>query len=98
MNQVTAFASAAGSSVNADAGVITGVSVITVGPALGHGLMIDATTLQQVKSRAEQFTDGLRVKMDHCTGIDAMVGVLRSFRITGDQLRADLHQIGRAHI
>lgn len=93
MNQVTAFASAAGSSVNADAGIITGVSVITVGPALGHGLMIDATTLQQVKSCAEQFTDGLRVKMDHCTGIDAMVGVLRSFRITGNQLRADLHLI-----
>lgn len=93
MNQVTAFATAAGSSVNADAGIITGVSVITVGPALGHGLMIDATTLQQVKSCAEQFTDGLRVKMDHCTGIDAMVGVLRAFRITGDQLRADLHLI-----
>jgi len=93
MNQVTAFASISGSSVNADTGVISGVSVITEGPALGHGLTIDALTLAQVKVCAEQFTDGLRVKMDHCTGIDAMVGVLRSFRITGNQLRADLHLI-----
>jgi len=93
MNQVTAFASISGSSVNPDTGVISGVSVISEGPALGHGLTIDATTLAQVKACAEQFTDGLRVKMDHCTGIDAMVGVLRSFRITGNQLRADLHLI-----
>jgi hypothetical protein len=93
MQKVTLFAAATGSRVDRESGVLRGVSVITEGEAKGHGMIVDGITLDQVKSCAETYVDGLRVKMDHYTGIDAMVGVLRDFVIDGDQLRADLHLI-----
>ena len=91
MARLTFFAAATGSQVDRDAGILRGVSVITEGDAKGHGMIVDSITLDQVKASAETYTDGLRVKMDHYTGIDAMVGVLRDFVIDGSQLRADLH-------
>lgn len=85
------FSTATGSAVDHDAGMLRGVSVITEGEAKGHALQIDAKTLEQVKACAETYSDGLRVKMDHFTGIDAMVGVLKNFSIDGAQLRADMY-------
>lgn len=85
------FSTATGSAVDHAAGMLRGVSVITEGEAKGHSLQIDAKTLEQVKACAETYSDGLRVKMDHFTGIDAMVGVLKNFSIDGAQLRADMH-------
>jgi len=85
------FSTATGSAVDRDAGMLRGVSVITEGEAKGHALQIDSKTLEQVKACAETYADGLRVKMDHFTGIDAMVGVLKNFSIDGAQLRADMH-------
>jgi hypothetical protein len=93
MQKLTLFAAATGSRVDREAGILRGVSVITEGEAKGHGMIVDSVTLQQVKACAETYVDGLRVKMDHYTGIDAMVGVLRDFQIDGPQLRADLHLI-----
>jgi hypothetical protein len=93
MQKHTFFAAATGSRVDRESGVLRGVSVITEGEAKGHGMIVDGITLDQVKSCAETYVDGLRVKMDHYTGIDAMVGVLRDFVIDGTQLRADLHLI-----
>lgn len=93
MQKLTFFAAATGSRVDREAGILRGVSVITEGEAKGHDMIVDAITLQQVKACAETYVDGLRVKMDHYTGIDAMVGVLRDFVIDGPQLRADLHLI-----
>lgn len=92
-SKVTLFAAVTGSQVDREAGVLRGVSVITEGVAKGHGMIVDSVTLEQVKACAETYVDGLRVKMDHYTGIDAMVGVLRDFVIDGIQLRADLHLI-----
>jgi hypothetical protein len=93
MQKLTFFAAATGSRVDREAGILRGVSVITEGEAKGHGMIVDGVTLEQVKACAETYVDGLRVKMDHYTGIDAMVGVLRDFQIDGLQLRADLHLI-----
>jgi hypothetical protein len=93
MQKLTFFAAATGSRVDREAGILRGVSVITEGEAKGHDMIVDSVTLQQVKACAETYVDGLRVKMDHYTGIDAMVGVLRDFVIDGPQLRADLHLI-----
>lgn len=91
MAQATYFSSVSGSKVNRESGVIEGVSVITEGEAKGHGVFIDATTLRQVKECADQFSDGVQVKVNHGTGFDSIVGVLRSFRIDGQKLIADLH-------
>jgi hypothetical protein len=93
MGRITLFAAATGSQVDRESGILRGVSVITEGEAKGHGMIVDSTTLEQVKACAETYVDGLRVKMDHYTGIDAMVGVLRDFVIDGPQLRADLYLI-----
>lgn len=75
------------------AGIIFGVSVITEGEARGHGFEIDAKTLTGVLACASAFADGVRVKIEHGTGFESIVGTLREFRIDGPQLRADLHLI-----
>ena len=77
--------------IDAQAATITGVSVITIGEARGHGMLIDAQTLLQVKEAAETYSGGLKVKTDHYTGFNEIVGTLKNFVIDGDQLRADLY-------
>jgi hypothetical protein len=79
-----------GGSILADQRRIDGVSVITEGPALGHGVWIDSTSLETVKTCAEEYRGGLKVKMNHHSGAEAIVGTLKSFRIEGVQLKADL--------
>lgn len=73
------------------AGVIHDVAVITEGRALGHGVNIDATTLEQVKAQAETYSGGLKVKMDHGGGAADIVGYLTDFRIAGNKLIANFH-------
>lgn len=86
----TDFASLRGA-INAEDAVIKNVSVITIGEARGHDLLVDAQTLLEVKEAAETYTGGLKVKTDHFSGFNQIVGALRNFVIDGDQLRADLH-------
>lgn len=89
---ITLFAAAAGSRVDAEAGILRGVSIITEGEAKGHGILIDSTTLEQVKACIDAFgEDGVKVKVDHWSGFDGIVGTLRSAEIDGAQLRGDLH-------
>jgi hypothetical protein len=76
--------------IDAQAATISDVSVITVGEARGHGLQIDAQTLVEVKAAAETYAGGLKVKTDHYSGFNEIVGALKNFTIDGDQLRADL--------
>jgi hypothetical protein len=84
------FAAAAGQ-IDAASGVIRGVSLITEGPALGHGVMIDAKTIQQVKAAAEQYSGGLKVKLDHSGGAGDIIGYVDALRIEGKKLLGDLH-------
>lgn len=77
--------------IDAQNSIIAGVSVITVGEAKGHGMLIDEQTLMQVKAAAETYMGGLKVKTDHYTGFNEIVGALKNFVIDGDQLRADLY-------
>jgi hypothetical protein len=84
------FAVAAGK-IDAEAGVIRGVSLISEGPALGHGVMVDARTLEQVKAAAEQYEGGLKVKLDHNSGAGDIIGYVDALRIEGKKLLGDLH-------
>jgi hypothetical protein len=90
MEQVITFAASTGA-IDTEAGVIRGVSLITKGPALGHGVMIDDKTLEQVKSAAEQYAGGLKVKLDHSGGAGDIVGYIDALRIDGEKLLGDLH-------
>ena len=101
MEPVITFAASAGV-IDAQTGIIRGVSLITKGPALGHGVMIDDKTLQQVKSAAEQYAGGLKVKLDHSGGAGDIVGYIDTLRIEGEKLLGDLHllesSVHRAYI
>lgn len=77
--------------VDREANVIRGVAVITKGPALGHGMFVDDTTLQQVVEQAKTYAGGLKVKLDHTNSASEIVGYLREFHIDGESVRADLH-------
>jgi hypothetical protein len=90
MEQVITFAASTGV-IDTEAGVIRGVSLITKGPALGHGVMIDDKTLEQVKTAAEQYAGGLKVKLDHSGGAGDIVGYIDTLRIDGEKLLGDLH-------
>lgn len=90
MKPTICFATAAGS-VDAASGTIRGVSLITEGPALGHGVQVDRTTLEQVKIAAEQYEGGLKVKLDHNSGAGDIVGFIDNLRIDGPKLLGDLH-------
>lgn len=85
------FAATAQARVNPADGVIYGVSLITEGPALGHGVYIDATTLEQVKTAAGMYSGGLKVKMDHGGGAGDIVGFIDNLRIAGAKLIGDFH-------
>lgn len=73
------------------AGIVRGVSVITIGDAKGHGLQVDETTLAQVQACAQGYQGGLKVKMEHRGGAGDIVGFLTNFRREGTQLLADLN-------
>lgn len=83
--------------IDATTGIISGVSVITEGEAAGRnsGTWIDSTTLSQVHAVASKFPDGIKVKLsqskEHDGSAGQIVGVLKSFRVDGSQVRADLH-------
>jgi len=79
-----------------DQALIMGVSVITEGDALGHGVMIDAMSLATIKEHAMMKANGVKVMLDHDDGIENTIGVMRNFSIEGIQLRADL-QLLKAH-
>jgi len=88
-------------SIDKETGIIRGVAMMTVGPAIGHTyqaddgkvyeVFVDKTTLEQIKACAETYKGGVKVKADHRSGIFAVTGYLREFRIDGDVLRADLY-------
>jgi len=77
--------------VDRESGVIYGVAVITEGPALGHGMFVDTTTLAQVMEQAKTYAGGLKVKLDHTNSASEIVGYLTDFRVEGTTVRADLH-------
>lgn len=77
--------------IDSTASVIRDVAVVTEGVALGHGVSIDETTLEQVKAQAETYSGGLKVKMDHGGSAADIVGYLTNFRIARPKLIADFH-------
>ncbi len=89
----------ASESVDSVAGIIRGVAVATEGdildgrrdPVSGLPMAFDRRTLETLMSCAKTYGTGLKVKADHRSGIFAVTGYLKNFRINGRTLRADLH-------
>jgi hypothetical protein len=75
-------------SLEVEDNVVKGVSIITVGEALGHGVMVTKDTLQDVVDNFPK--SGVKVKADHEGGVADIVGTMKNPRIDGEQVRGDL--------
>ena len=67
-----------------------GVSILEVGEAKGHDLFVDKVSLQTALNLMGKAKNGVKVKMNHGSGLDAVVGFARNPRIEGEKLVADL--------
>ena len=74
--------------VDHEAGTIKGVSVLSIGPALGHGITIDEVGLKQCLAACEK-RGNVKLIDRHDAEFDGIVGSLSNFRIEGDQVKAD---------
>lgn len=74
-----------------DDDVIRSVSLITAGPAKGHNVEIDKTTLQQLLECAKRFKNGVRANLGHFTGVENAFGFINNLRISGEKLLGDLN-------
>jgi len=80
-------------------GVITDISVITAGEALGHDLWIDQDFLSDVADAINAFANtdlgGVKARLTHpglsSDGVATKLGRVRNARLEGDQVYADLH-------
>jgi hypothetical protein len=86
----------AAGAIDQKSGLIRGVSLCTEGPARGHGVLCDRTTLEQLKSCAEEYAGGLKVKMSHRGEVGDIVGFLTGLRIEARKLRGDLQLLENA--
>ena len=67
-----------------------GVSILEVGEAKGHDLFVDKTSLETALKLMASAKNGVKVKMNHGSGLEAVCGFARNPRIEGDKLVADL--------
>jgi hypothetical protein len=91
----TAPTTSAPESVDVAAGIIRGVSAMQAVEALGHGMAIDATTLEQVAKLGNAATGkGIKVRFGHPGACDnalgTMVGHATNFRVSGDKVLNDI--------
>ena len=78
-------------------GIISGVSLITMGNARGHNLEVDETTLNQLKLSLDNTAEpGIKAKLNHRTGVEAVFGYIKNFHVVGNKLTGDLHML-KAH-
>lgn len=74
-----------------DSTIIPNVYILSQGEARGHDLFIDKTSLEKAYELMSKAPNGVKVKMNHGSGLDAVLGFARNPRIEGDKLLADLH-------
>ena len=82
------------------AGLIAGVSICTEGEALGHDLYLDGVFLQQVAQAVNAKGNGIKSRWGHPSilqdGIGTVVGRVMNARLSGSQVRADVHLLEAA--
>jgi len=85
------FTALAKGEVNREQGIIFAVSLIEMGVAKGHNLIIDQVTLQQVSEKSKVYDNGLKVKLNHGSGVEAICGRIKNIRVLGDKCVGDFH-------
>ena len=83
------------------AGMLSGVSLIAAGEALGHDMWIDDVTLSQVAEQAGQGKHGIKSRFTHpsmsADGMGRHLGRIKDVRVEGDRVLGDLHFAKSAH-
>jgi hypothetical protein len=69
---------------------MSSVSILEVGEAKGHDLFVDAVSLNKALDLMKMAKNGTKVKMNHGSGLEAVVGFARNPRIENNKLVADL--------
>jgi hypothetical protein len=86
--------------VDKDAGIIRGASAMQAVEALGHGVLIDQTTLEQVRDLGNAASGGIKVRFTHpglCSdGMGKLLGRQKDFRLVGDKVVGDIHMLDAA--
>ncbi len=81
--------------VDREKGIIRGASAMQAVEALGHGVLIDAVALGQVRDFGNSAAKGAKSRFTHpgmCSdGMGKMLGRMQNFRIEGDKVVGDLH-------
>lgn len=81
--------------VDREKGIIYGYSVATIGEAQGHGVLLDATTLEQIETLGNATKGGKKSRFTHpglsSDGLGKFLGRSKNFRRDGNRTRADLH-------
>lgn len=89
------FRKAERQAVDLEARTIKGLSAITRGEALGHGLWIDGAFLEQVASSGKALAAGAKSRFTHpgmsSDGMGKHLGRAKAFALDGDKVRVDLH-------
>ena len=67
-----------------------GVSILEVGEAKGHDLFVDKVSLQTALKLMTEARNGIKVKINHGSGLESVVAFARNPRIEGEKLVADL--------
>lgn len=85
-----------------EAGMIRGVSLATIGEALGHGEWLDSTFIGQVAAiPPRNGQSGIKARFTHPTlssdGLGRFVGRVFNRRVEGDQAVGDIHFSKSAH-
>jgi len=74
-----------------DSTIIPNVYILSQGEARGHDLFIDKTSIEKAYELMAKAPNGVKVKMNHGSGLQDTLGFARNPRIDGDKLMADLH-------
>lgn len=83
--------------VDVEKGIISNVSIITRGPAIGHGFDVDDIMLAQVAAAINSHAKGVKSRLTHPENtwdtdpIEVMLGRVRTARVDGDRVRGDMH-------
>ena len=88
------FFNAVDGRIDSEAGVVRGVSLITMGTARGHNLVVDDKTLTQLKESLEGTpAPGIKAKLNHRSGVEAVFGYINNFQVQGNKLTGDLNML-----
>ena len=81
--------------MNAEEGIIKGVSIATEGEIKGHGVWADSKFLSQIVEKGKEYEKGVKARFGHpnmsSTDLGTYLGRFKNFRKEGDQAIADLY-------